>query len=149
MSNKSKKSSFPHGQFVGTCLFSQDHSILLMAGRRPASSDKDDDTVFFNAGSKVEMSMLLDEAEPFLESVLTLISDVQARPFHGSLCVDTRVGRSGGQLEIAVRDPDDHTASVTVRSSSGEVQFDAAREPLERFIFAVREGICEDVEDDD
>lgn len=140
-------------QRVELCLFDGQHSILLMAGRRPAASDKDDDTIYFLApgddGAQAEMSMLLDEAEAFLDALAILISDVQARPFHGTLCVDTRVGRSGGQLEISVAKPDDHTASVTVRSPDAVVQFDAAREPLERFVFAVREGICEDLEDDD
>lgn len=140
-------------QFVEVCLRGDDGNVLLAAGRRASANDKDGDAVYFLAqrpdGSSVEVSMMLDEAEDYLDAVTTLVSDTDARPFMGNLAVDTRSGSSGGQLEFAIDQPDDHTARVSLRAAGEPIEFEAARGPLERFLFAVREGICEDLEDDD
>lgn len=149
----SKKNQDRKTQFVEVCLRDAEGNVLLSAGRRSARSDKDDDTVYFLGhradGSTAEVAVMLDEAEDYLEAVSTLVSDVDSRPYHGTLAVDTRAGSSGGSLEIAVSDPHDRTASVKILASGDPVEFDANREPLERFLFAVREGICEDLENDD
>lgn len=151
--NRNKNKDNRKVQFVDICLRGPQGEILLAAGRKPAPSDKDDDSIYFTApradGSCAEMSMMLDEAEDYLETVQTLVSDVEARPFHGSIAADTRAGSSGGAIEISIDSPDDRTASVTLQGSGEPVQFDADREPLERFLFAVREGICEDMGDED
>lgn len=127
---------------------------LLSAGRRPSPNDKDPDSLFFIGyradGSSAESSMLLDEAEDYLDAVITLVSDGEARPFSGFFAVDTRTGKNGAKFVIEIADADDHTANVILTPARGEpLTFTADREPFERFLFAVREGICEDLEDDD
>lgn len=151
--NQKKRDS----QFVNVVLQDNSGHILLSCGRKVASSERDDDSIYFVAprtdDDSTEISLQLREAEDFLEMVLPLVSDDKERPFGGSLYVSTIIGDSGARLSFAIENTDDYVAHVALleRRREGETitQFDADRESLERFLYAALEGICDDMGDDD
>lgn len=151
MSQKSR-----HSQFVNVILQDDKGNILLSGGRKVAANERDDDSIYIVAPQdddhSLEISLQLKEAEDFLELVIPLVSDSKERPFGGTLYVSTITGDSGARLEFTVESPEDYVAQVIIfegRKLDGGAKFDVDRGALERFLYAVLEGICDDMEDDD
>jgi hypothetical protein len=102
----------------------------------------------FTEKDSAKITLKLEEAEKYFEMAILLTNDEKQLPISGSLSVDTTVGESGGRLTLSIARAEDETATVEVRNKV-TVSHTVDRLTLERFWFACREGLCEDLEDDD
>jgi len=146
----------PPEHTVAVILQDENENVLLSSGRKSAGKKPDDDSIFIIAhiedSDDIKLSLQIREAEDFLELALPLVSDARERPFSGSLSASTVDGTWGSRFTISVENHEDYIAHVTMVSAVENhhgASFDTSRTSLERFLHAVRDGLCSNVDDED
>jgi hypothetical protein len=130
-----------------------DGNAILHCGRRDAETRRDDDCVYLLVVDKDdghEISLTLEEAEPFFDRAISLVDDHKHQPISGSVEIHVVMGGHDYSFAIDVAGPEDEVAGVTltregVAHSIGPIM----RPVLHRFLVGCLEAICDDLDGDD